>query len=415
MATRGQTASRNWAPARRTPVGDLPPRVLLVTTSYPRRADSFEGRFVQSLAQALALRTQVTVLAPHAAGSPRWEIRAGVSIERFGYAPSGWETLAYGDGGIPENLRRNRLNALLLAPFALSLTARLVQLARHHEVIHANWSFTGLFAVLSRSLHRRPVVVTLRGSDARMGVAGGVPGWLHAITLRGADRVTSVNRAFVAGRDPRRFRFVPNGVEIPGEGAPREHLGPYRFLVSGNLVPGKRVELALRALRRVAERGGDATLEIVGDGPERGDLARLAAELGIAGRVHFRGRLVHAQAVERLAQADCLLQPSAWEGRSNAVLEAMAAARVFIASDVPGNRELAGDETCGLLFAGGCPEDLACRMERLMVDSALGRRLGAAGRRAIREQGLTWEQCAQRYLELFEELAGGPCAAFSEF
>ena len=133
--------------------------------------------------------------------------------------------------------------------------------------------------------------------------------------------------ASVRGRA--RVHLLPNPVDVDGLRALAASSPPGRsdpgsaHLVSvGRLVGLKAHDDLLRAL---ASSGTDHTLTIVGDGPERARLERLAGELGLAGRVELTGRIDDpARLARAVASADLLVHPSRTEGLPNAVLEALA-------------------------------------------------------------------------------------------
>lgn len=116
---------------------------------------------------------------------------------------------------------------------------------------------------------------------------------------------------------------VPSGSRADGE--------PVRFMFIGRLVDWKAVDVLLDAF---ALLDGDvpAELEIIGDGPQRARLERRAAELGIAGRVAFRGWFDPARCAGALGDCDVYVSPSLQESGGIAVLEAMAGARPVIAA-----------------------------------------------------------------------------------
>jgi glycosyltransferase involved in cell wall biosynthesis len=109
----------------------------------------------------------------------------------------------------------------------------------------------------------------------------------------------------------------------------------------GRLAEQKNYPLLLRVMEKVRQ----ATLLVAGEGPLRGQLAGLAASIGVADRVRFLGSLPRTQIPDLLAAADIFVQPSIFEGQSNAVLEALQANLPVVAHDIPEQREtLAGPD-----------------------------------------------------------------------
>ncbi|MHB8424930.1 MAG: glycosyltransferase [Gammaproteobacteria bacterium] len=129
------------------------PRLLVLTSTYPRWPDDQEPGFVHELCKRLTDDFDVTVLSPHAPGATTVEIMDGVHVRRYRYAPAGWETLV-NNGGIVTNLRRQPWKWLLVPGFLLKqawATWRLIQCLRP-DVMHAHWLLPQglLIAVLGR-------------------------------------------------------------------------------------------------------------------------------------------------------------------------------------------------------------------------------------------------------------------------
>jgi glycosyltransferase involved in cell wall biosynthesis len=233
--------------------------------------------------------------------------------------------------------------------------------------------------------------------------------------LRALDRVVYLNaesraEAIAAGIDPGRLVSIPNGVDasrFPADLAPAEltELGPAEgrelVLFAGRLDAQKRVDVLVEAFARLVARRAGARLAIAGKGPEREGLERLARERAVADRVAFLG--VRDDVPRLLRAARVLVLPSASEGISNVILEAMAVGTPVIATDVAGNRELVRHEREGLLVPVGDAAALERALERLLGDHALATKLAGAGRARIDEE-FAIERVARRYLELFDSL-----------
>ena len=169
-----------------------------------------------------------------------------------------------------------------------------------------------------------------------------------------------------------------------------------RILAVGRLVPKKGFGVLLRAFARaraaLARDGLEATLALVGDGPERPRLERAARELGLAESVRMTGALPTEDVRAEMDRANMLVVPSVpgargdLDGLPNVVLEAMALARPVIGSHLSGIPEAVADGRTGLLVPPGDDETLARAMVRLARDRELASRLGTAGRELARER-----------------------------
>ena len=195
-----------------------------------------------------------------------------------------------------------------------------------------------------------------------------------------AGRVTTVHY----GLDEPPPAWGPNELDLPD--------GPLVVAIA-RLVPQKGVDVAVRALA-----GLDATLVVLGEGPERSRLEALAREQGV--RLLLPGRVPDVAAV--LRRADVLVHPARWEGFGLALLEAMHCSLPVVATRVSSIPEIVADGETGVLVPPDDPGSLHDALARVLGDAPLRARLGAAGReRALTEFSV--ERMARRTLAVYEE------------
>ena len=150
----------------------------------------------------------------------------------------------------------------------------------------------------------------------------------------------------------------------------------------GPLVRQKRLKELVWATDQLKAVGVPAHLLLIGDGPQRQALARYRFLNRIDDRVHFLGW--RSDVARLLSQVEVVWQPSAHEGHSYAILEAMAAAIPVVAADATGNRELISHGENGYLVPLKERAGFARWTLPLLEDSALATKLGAAGRQRVR-------------------------------
>jgi glycosyltransferase involved in cell wall biosynthesis len=205
------------------------------------------------------------------------------------------------------------------------------------------------------------------------------------------------------GIDAERFRVVP-----PGPAA-RAAIGldPDRPVVGtvGRLEDRKGHAQLLDAVQALAaDRNGRAPqLLVVGDGPLRDTLVAQARMLGIADRVRFTGTVGDVRPF--LAAMDVFVLPSWAEGMSNALMEAMAAARPVVATAVGGNVEVLGEAHTGVLVPAGDPRAIAEAVGALLGDPERAFRLGSAARDSV-ERRFTARAGVAGLERLYEERLG---------
>ena len=380
-------------------------RVLHLTSSFPRSAEDHVSPFLLDLARAqTAAGITVRVLAPHDPGAPRTDVIDGIAIQRFRYAPDRLETLGY-RGGLQSRTRTPA--ALLLPAFLSAFAAAAVESVatwRPH-IVHAHWWLpAGLCALPAARRGGCPLVVTLHGSDAHL-LHHRAFGAVGRGTLRRAALVTVVSadlRAVVmAAVDLAPGRLVELALPValgPGGMQPLPPAPPVRLLAAGRLSPEKGFDVLLQALAVAVAGGLDATLTLVGSGPELALLTALARPLG--SRVRLVPALPRAGLWPLMDQAHAVVVPSRREGLGLIAAEALARGRPVVASRVgglpelvtdsgAGRRRLATDPGAGLLVPPGDVPALAAALHRLPLPvpapAALGRRAPAAVGTAHRE------------------------------
>jgi glycosyltransferase involved in cell wall biosynthesis len=160
-------------------------------------------------------------------------------------------------------------------------------------------------------------------------------------------------------------------------------IAPQRFVVGwiGRMTGVKRTDDILLALRGLRERGVDACLLMVGDGPDRDQTERRAKELGVVRECFFLGYQDDVTAF--LAAFDAFVLPSGNEGTPVSAIEALGAGRPVVATRVGGVPDVVRDGVDGYLVEAGDIAGLADALARLAADPELRDRMGAAGRERV--------------------------------
>lgn len=180
-----------------------------------------------------------------------------------------------------------------------------------------------------------------------------------------------------------RLHVVHCGVD-PTRLRPVEHRGPgERILFVARLAELKGLAVLLEALVTIRKVHPEAHLTVVGDGPERERFEQLADRLGLSGAVRFAGYRSQAEVADHLAETDVFVLPSYAEGVPVTLMEAMGSAIPVIATQVGGVTELVDDGVNGFVVRPGDVGALADRLELLVGDPDLRRRLGTAGRQTV--------------------------------
>jgi glycosyltransferase involved in cell wall biosynthesis len=197
-----------------------------------------------------------------------------------------------------------------------------------------------------------------------------------------------------------------NGVDPQTFSPPEHQADPLVVLSVGNLIPIKGHDLLLRAFAAMKDRLSAIfpafSVEVIGDGPERARLQLLAQELGIAAKVHFRGRQSRREVADAMRRMTVFVLPSRYEGLGCVYLEAMSAGKPVIACQGQGIEEVIRPAVNGCLIAPDDLQGLTDTLTTLLQRAELRRKIGDAARRTIL-QGFTLEQQAERLVGLYRE------------
>lgn len=385
-------------------------RVLVLSTSFPLRSGASAGIFVRRFVEALPESVNATVVCP---GDQVVHLNATYGryrLHAFRYGPRRWQRLAQGPGGVMPALKARPWLGSLLPALLIAMAWRVFRAVREADVVHANWAVCGAIAALALVLRRQPMVVTLRGDDVTLAWDSRLQRLMLGVAVRRAAIVVCVAdsmREAVARLYPSatsRLRVVFNGVgdEYLGLPPPAWREGtPVQLLAVGSLIRRKGHDLLLVALAQI--RPASFRLTLVGDGPERKRLIKLADDLGLSALVEFCGEVPPDRMPEYLAHSDLFVLPSRSEGRPNVVLEAMAAARPVVAFAIAGVTDLVKSGIEGWLAAAEDVGAFTAMLTAAIDDEGERLRRGAGARRRVTSSGWTWSATGAAYAGLYEQ------------
>jgi len=190
------------------------------------------------------------------------------------------------------------------------------------------------------------------------------------------------------------------------------HAGnPFRLLSLGRLLHWKGFHLGLQAFARMVRVFPQSEYWLIGDGPERRNLERLAERLGITEKVRFIGALPREEALRHLAEVDVLVHPSLHDSGGWVCVEAMAAGRPVICLDLGGPALQVTEET-GFKIPARTPEqaveEMAQAMLRLATNQELHLRMGETAREEV-EKRFSWAKQGKKMEQFYHEIFGIAC------
>jgi len=295
----------------------------------------------------------------------------------------------------------NRFN-----PLPLMRLYRIVK-SQRIDIVHSQGARADFFARIAAKLAKVPIII----STVQMLVEGYNVGYLKRFLYQTFDRfserfvdyflvVSSVlkeNMIEVHGIPPDKIIKIYNGIETdyykPVGNEEMRYKIRREFAVNdsdiliaslGRLVWQKGFEYFLHAIPEILREIPDARFILVGDGPLRPELERLAVELGEGDKIIFAGYRSDVRDV--LAALDIVVIPSVLEGFPMITLEAMAMAKPIVAAKIDGITEQITDGINGILIPPKDSSAIAQAIIRLINDRESGKKLGLAARKKVEQE-----------------------------
>lgn len=354
-------------------------KLLTFSTLFPNAEWPQHGIFVQTSLRQLVASDKVTsrVVAPvpwfpfkhHLFGEyaafarvPKEETRFGIKVDhpRYPLPPKVGMTLA----------------PWSLASAAKSTIGRILDEGYDFDIIDAHYFYPdGVAAAMLGKYFNKPVVITALGTDINLLPQYRIPRKMIVWAARQAAGIITVSNALKAaivklGIEDDRVTTLHNGVDLElfapiDREEQRKAFGLTQFtlLSVGNLIKMKGHDLVIKALRNLRS----ASLLVVGRGPERDKLERLAKRLNVADRVKFLGSLPQDELRKYYGAADALVLASSREGCPNVLLESMACGTPVIASNVGGNPEIIRSPQAGLIMPARTHEGITAAVNTLRL------------------------------------------------
>ena len=373
-------------------------KTLIVTNDFPPRAGG-----IQSFVHDMALRMPPTHVVVYAS---TW--RDGTEVARF-------------DAEQPFQVVRDRTKMMVPTP---RVTRRAADLLREHGCSSVWFGAAAPLALMAPALRKagaRRLVGTTHGHEAAWAQ---LPASRHLLRRigEGTDTLTYLGEytrsriasALTADAAARMVQLPPGVDEKtfhPGSGGAvlRAELGladrPVVVCVS-RLVPRKGQDTLILAMPRILREFPDTALLIVGDGPYRGELEKLAERTGVAAAVRFTGAVPFSALPAHFGAGDVFAMPCRTrrggldvEGLGIVYLEASATGLPVVAGDSGGAPDAVLDGETGWVVRGGSPDQAAERVLTLLRDPELRRTMGRRGRRWV-EEDWRWDLLASRLQSL---------------
>ena len=330
--------------------------ICFITNAYPDFNSSGRGMFIKQMALLLeASGYRISVVTPKIYEKSHYvEEQEGIRVYRFPFFSGNRLLIEY------EKIPYLRMVFYYMTGFLLAIYV----VFRHRcHLIHAHWAIpTGLIGVLVGSFLKTPLIVTIHGSDFRIGaMKTPILKKIFVYVCEKAKHIICVSEVlkrdieklgikgekisvFPMGVDESFFRSSTNrGVNRMGQS--------FTILSNRQLQPIYNISLLIRAIPMVLKEEPNAKFIIAGIGSERENLERQVKDLNIRSRVQFLGWVNHEEMPKFLSRADIYISTSLDDGTSVSLLEAMASGAFPIVTDIPSNREWISDGENGFLVS----------------------------------------------------------------
>ena len=371
------------------------PKVLVLTNDFPPRPGGIQF-FVHALAMSLPPESVIA------------------------YAPA-WEGAAQFDVELPFPVVRHPTSLMLPIPSVARRAERIVEAEGCDTVVFGAAAPLGLLAQGLRKAGAKRLIALTHGHEigwaalpAARAILRRIGDSVDTVTYLGDYTRVRLARALSPGAAARMTRLTP-GVDtsefFPGAGgkAVRERLGlgdrPVVVCVS-RMVPRKGQDTLIHAWPLVLATTPDATLLLVGDGPYRSRLERMARHLGVDGSVVFTGAPSRAELPGYFDAGDVFAMPCRTrrrgldvEGLGMVFLEAAATGLPVVGGDSGNSADAIRDGETGYVVSGVSVADLADRLKRLLTDPCAAKAMGEKGLAWVHQEW-RWEIITQRFAEI---------------
>jgi glycosyltransferase involved in cell wall biosynthesis len=380
--------------------------ICFITNAYPDFNSSGRGMFVRQMALLLKESGyRISVVTPKVYKKSHFvEERDGIRVYRFPFFS--------GNRPLIEYKKIPYLRMIFYYVTGLFLTVYVVFKRRCH-LIHAHWAIpTGLIGVLAGSFLKIPLIVTIHGSDFRIGTMKTfILKKIFLYVCKRAKYIICVSE--VLKRDIEKLGIKGEKISVSPMGVEQPFLGLLEnrelnrvdqgFIVLSNrqLQPIYNISLLIRAIPIVLKEEPCAKFIIAGIGSERENLERQVKDLNIGPSVQFLGWVMHEEMPKLLSQADIYISTSLDDGTSISLLEAMASGAFPIVTDIASNREWISDGENGFLVPLDDEKFLAERIVKAIRNKDLREKSRDSNFCLIREKAL-WPVTIAKTKEIYK-------------
>ncbi|MDD5570348.1 MAG: glycosyltransferase family 4 protein [Bacteroidales bacterium] len=352
----------------------MKPKVLVISSSYPKHKGDVNGGFVYDLSSRLKNEFDVHVLAPFYKGALAEEISDEIKIHRHKQFTNSNIELAYGIG-IYENLKKNKLKYLALPFYFLYLLISIIKITKSEniKIVHAHWIIPNAFAaVICKKIFRCrfKIAATIHGSDI-WGFDNVFGNMLKKIALRNIDELSVVSNAIknkvIEFGYRKNINVIPMGVDTMLFVSKKENndirkkynANGFLILFVGIIVEQKGIRNLIKAVPHIIKEYAETKFVVVGDGNLKNEMIALSKELDVEKNIIFTGTISHDELPKYYSSSDLFVLPSLSEGFGLVIAEAMSCSTIAIATNLPVIQDIITENKNGFYFENTTSESIS--------------------------------------------------------
>ena len=307
--------------------------------------------------------------------------------------------------------RFDKFLLLIFGPFCAWRLARSFDPAPDRMIWWAmDFSFgAGVAGILKIFYQKIPLIFTIQYGYGDERVAKGRLGLMNSafrLILLQSDYVTAISNSLLnlcgqygyIGEEA----VIHNGVDLEKFSEKRKENKKISntIITVSRLVPKNGVDVLIKAIAELKKDIPNIELRIIGDGPERKNLERMAYGLGLKADIKFFGEISYDDLPQHFAEADIFARPSRSEGMGNAFIEALAAGIPIVGTPVGGILDIIEDGETGLFTKVDDPKDLTEKIKILLENKELSAKIVANGKKMVEER-FSWDKISRNYADVF--------------
>lgn len=381
-------------------------KIAILTTNFPRWQGDFRVPFIYEAARAIQAKGHtVRVITMHNPGASEHEVVDGMEVIRARYLPQKWEKLQQDAAGLPAAWERGVMSRLALLPYFFCFCCATAKYAKGFDIIHANWSLSGLATLMTRFFHKVPYIVTVQGSDVFKTINKPIIKPFIKWSLQKASKIIALSNSLKGavqefGIPAEQIVVIPNGIDISQFPMGSLEARQEQILYVGSLIERKGVNFLLQAMKSLKLEFPEYKLFIVGEGDQGNYLEKFVRQNGLSECVQFLGSQSQTEVGELMRKSKLLILPSIEEGQGVVLVEALASGTPCIGSKVGGIPDVVTPDV-GRLFDIGDVDGLICEVS-YFLDNENAWMEASQNARKRAEEYYNWNNLVNKIIDIYK-------------